>query len=126
MSSAFAASEHLELLAGGFSFPTSLTFDEAGTIYVVESGLPFGGAQAGGRVWRLEGDGNRRLIADHLRPPVNGLTYYQGNLYLSEGGHPGRISRLTLSGEGSAQNPGSINSGFMDRCGHWPDASSLR
>lgn len=99
MSSAFAASEHLELLAGGFSFPTSLTFDEAGTIYVVESGLPFGGAQAGGRVWRLEGDGNRRLIADHLRPPVNGLTYYQGNLYLSEGGHPGRISRLTLSGE---------------------------
>jgi len=89
----------LELVADGFSFPTSITFDEAGTPYIAESGLPFGGAQRGGRVWRLEGDGSRTLLIEGLRPPVNGLTYYQGSLYVSEGGHPARISRLDLDGQ---------------------------
>ena len=86
-------------MAEGFSFPTSLTFDETGTAYIAEAGLPFGGAQPGGRVWKLEQDGQRSLLAQNLRQPVNGLTSYQGSLYLSEGGHPaapGRISRLDL------------------------------
>jgi glucose/arabinose dehydrogenase len=90
--------DRLELLAEGFSFPTSLTFDEEGNLYVAESGLPFGGAPPGGQVWRLEPSGSRVLMADHLRPPGNGLTYHQGGPYLSEGGHPGRISRLDLDG----------------------------
>ncbi len=89
----------LELVAGGFSFPTSLTFDDAGVAYVAEAGLPFGGAAPGGRVWRLRGNGDRSCLIDGLRPPVNGLTWYEGGLYVSEGGHPARISRL---GSGAA------------------------
>ena len=91
----------LELIAEGLSFPTSLTFDESGTPYVAEAGLPFGGAQPGGRVWKIGPDGHRTLLAQNLRQPVNGLIFYQGSLYLSEGGHPGssgRISRLDLDG----------------------------
>jgi glucose/arabinose dehydrogenase len=88
----------LELVAEEVSFPTSLTFDDSGTPYVAESGLPFGGAQPGGRIWRLERDGSRTLLAEGLRPPVNGLTYHQGGLYVSEGGHPARISRFDLDG----------------------------
>src|SRR5437660_10490187 len=90
---------HLELVADGFSFPTSLTFDEAGASYIAEAGLPFGGARPGGRVWKIGQDGQRTLLAQNLRQPVNGLTIYQGSLSLSEGGHPGdscRISRLDL------------------------------
>jgi glucose/arabinose dehydrogenase len=93
------SSGSFELVADGFSFPTSLTFDEVGTAYVAESGLPFGGAPAGGRIWRLGPDGMRSLLVQGLRPPVNGLTYHQGSLYVSEGGHPGRISRFDLDGE---------------------------
>src|SRR5438128_1724045 len=92
-------SNALELVADGFSFPTSLTFDETGTIYIAESGLPFGGAPRGGRIWRIARDGNRSLLAEGLREPVNGLTFYKGSLYVSEGGHPGRISRLELNGQ---------------------------
>jgi glucose/arabinose dehydrogenase len=92
-------SGRLELVATGFSFPTSLTFDEKGTTYVAEAGLPFGGARPGGRIWRIDHDGDRSLLADGLRHPVNGLTYYRGSLYVSEGGHPGRISRLDLDGQ---------------------------
>jgi hypothetical protein len=62
----------LSLVGEGFSFPTSVTCDEAGMIYVAESGLPFGGAPPGGRVWRLAPDGHRRLLPD-------------GKLYFSQG-----------------------------------------
>lgn len=92
-------SGRLELVADGFSFPTSLTFDESGTPYVAEAGLPFGGASRGGRIWQIAHDGKRLLLAEDLRPPVNGLTFHKGDLYVSEGGHPGRISRLDLRGE---------------------------
>lgn len=89
----------LELVADGFSFPTSLTFDHTGVAYIAESGLPFAGAPPGGRIWRIAAHGNHTCVADGLRSPVNGLTYHQGSLYVSEGGHPGRISRLALTGE---------------------------
>ncbi len=89
----------LELVADGFSFPTSLAFDDEGTAYVAEAGLPFGGAAPGGRIWRLAPRGNRELVVDGLRPPVNGLTFHAGFLYVSEGGHPGRISRFDRAGQ---------------------------
>ena len=92
---------HLELVAEGFSFPTSLTFDGEGAAYIAEAGLPFGGAPPGGRVWKLGRDGQRSQLARDLRQPVNGLTFSRGSLYLSEGGHPGgagRLSRLDLDG----------------------------
>lgn len=90
----------LELVADGFSFPTSLAVGADGTFYVAESGLPFGGAAPGGRVWRLAPGGGRALLAEDLRPPVNGLTLHEGRLYVSEGGHPARISRFDLEGRG--------------------------
>jgi glucose/arabinose dehydrogenase len=90
----------LEPVANGLCFPTSLTFDYGGTAYVAEAGLPFGGAPSGGRIWRLPLDGRQHtLLAQGLRPPVNGLTFHEGCLYVSEGGHPGRISRLELNGK---------------------------
>lgn len=89
----------LELVAEGFSFPTSLAFDEEGLIYVAESGLPFAGATSGGRVWQVEPDGEHVLLIRGLRAPVNGLTFHQESFYISEGGHPGRISRLDADGQ---------------------------
>jgi glucose/arabinose dehydrogenase len=96
--SADTTAGRLELAADGLSFPTSLTFDPTGVAYIAEAGLPFGSAPAGGRVWQLERRGNRRLLADGLAPPVNGLTFYDGGLYVSEAGPPGRISRFELDG----------------------------
>jgi len=88
----------LELIADGFSFPTSLAFDDEGGMYVAESGLPFGGAAPGGRVWRVGSDSQRELLIENLRAPVNGLTLHRGSLYVSEGGHPARISCFDLHG----------------------------
>lgn len=90
---------NLELVAADLSFPTGVTFGDEGAVYVAESGLPFGGAPAGGRIWRLDGAGTRTLIAEGLRPPVNGVTFHDGGLYVSEAGHPARISRFELDGQ---------------------------
>lgn len=93
--------DQFDLIWAGLSFPTGIAFDESGATYVAESGLPFGGAPAGGRVLRMGPDGATTVVIDRLRPPVNGLTYFQGSFYVSEGGHPGRISRVTADGRRS-------------------------
>ncbi len=87
----------LELVADGFSFPTSVAFDDHGVAHVAESGLPFGGAAPGGRVWRVGRGGEKVLLEEGFAPPVNGLTFHDDGLYLSEGGR-GCISRLEPGG----------------------------
>jgi glucose/arabinose dehydrogenase len=87
-----------ELVADGWHFPTSLALGSDGTVYLAESGLPFAGAPPAGRVWQIEADGERVLLAEDLRAPVNGLHLHDDALFVSEGGHPGRISQLNLDG----------------------------
>src|SRR5262245_20733353 len=81
-----------ELVAQGFDFPTSVARADDGTASVSESGLPFGGARAGGRIVRVEPDGRRMTVLDGLRQPVNGLAWHAGGFCIAEGGFPGRIS----------------------------------
>lgn len=83
-------------VATGLQFPTSLAFDDAGGVFVAESGLAFGGAAPGGKVWRLAG-GDRTLLADELAAPVTGLCWFEGDLFVSEGG-AGRITRVDAGG----------------------------
>ena len=48
-------------------------------------------------MWPLDPDGrSRRLLAEGLGVPVNGLVFDDGWLSVGEGGQPGRISRLGL------------------------------
>lgn len=89
----------MRVVASDLNFPTSLAFDAEGVPYIAESGLPLDGAPRGGRVLRLLCDGQRECLVQGLRVPVTGLVYHEGYLYVSEGGYPGRISRLSLSGE---------------------------
>src|SRR6266850_1823525 len=84
----------MELVADNLNFPTSVAIGSDGTLFVAESGLPFGGAPSGGVVSKVIEIGSRIRLADRLRPPVNGLIWHEGSLIVSEGGNPGRISRL--------------------------------
>src|SRR5258706_2290263 len=84
----------LELILDEFSFPTSLVLSRDGSFYIAESGLAFDSAPPGGRIWHVTPRGDRTLLVENLRAPVNGLTLHEGRLYVSEGGYPGRISHF--------------------------------
>jgi glucose/arabinose dehydrogenase len=84
-------------VAKNLNFPTSVALDDEGGIYIAESGVPFDGAPAGGVVWRIHADGSRTCLLRELRWPVNGVAHSDGWLFISEGGYPGRISRLSLA-----------------------------
>lgn len=85
-----------EVLVGGLSFPTSVTRSPDGDLYVAESGLPLGGARPGGRVSRLV-DGTLEVVAEGFAPPVNGVTWHDGALYVTEAG-AGRLVRVDAHG----------------------------
>jgi glucose/arabinose dehydrogenase len=83
-----------ELLAGGLTYPTGVDFDADGVAHVTEAGLPFGGAPAGGAVVRIE-RGRPVTVVAGLRPPVNGLAFHEGRLFVTQGGAPAEISRYS-------------------------------
>ncbi len=82
-----------ERVVGGLDFPTSIAFDDGGALWVAESGLPFDGARPGGRVRR-----GADVLVEGLRAPLNGLLWHDGGWIVSEGGRPGRLSRLEVDG----------------------------
>jgi glucose/arabinose dehydrogenase len=87
----------MQPVARNLNFPTSVTLDAEGRMYIAESGVAFDGAPSGGAVSRVNPDGTLTRLYDGLRSPVNGLAYSNGSLFISEGGYPGRISRLSLT-----------------------------
>src|SRR5689334_17516112 len=87
----------MQPVAQNLNFPTSVTLDAEGGIYIAESGVAFDGAPSGGVISRVNSDGTLTRLYDGLRSPVNGLVYSNGWLFISEGGYPGRISRLSLT-----------------------------
>src|ERR1700759_1878441 len=97
MSTATPQTLELTKVTDGLNFPTSLTFGPDGTAYVAESGLPFAGAPRGGRILRLDGDEPTVLLGS-LAPPVNGVTYHDGHLYVTVGGTQSQILRLPVVG----------------------------
>ena len=86
----------MKTFVSNLNFPTSLAQGPDGTLYIAESGLPFGHAPKGGRVLRVDPDGHCECLLSELREPVNGLLWHDHGLIVAEGGKPGRISRLNL------------------------------
>jgi glucose/arabinose dehydrogenase len=88
----------LEVVVDDLAFPSSIAFDEEGNAYIGETGIGFGGAPRGGRVWKVAPGGEKSLLARDLGQPLTGLVYHDGSLWVSQGSNPGRISRLELDG----------------------------
>jgi glucose/arabinose dehydrogenase len=86
--------EDIELVVNGLDWPTSIAFDEAGHAYVGESGLPFGCSAPGGRILRIDADGERAVVAGGLGHPLTGVVLHDGALWASQGSNPARIDRI--------------------------------
>lgn len=87
-----------EVVVDGLNFPTSIAFDPSGALIVAESGLPFGGAPAGGRIVRFAGGDGKTVLVDGLAPPVNGILVTDTGMFVSVGGYPSELMHVALDG----------------------------
>jgi glucose/arabinose dehydrogenase len=92
----------IEAVVQGLSFPTGLTFDESGRIYLVESGYSYGEVWTIPRLLRVDPGGVLTTIAaGGDNGPWTGVAFHDGSFYVTEGGalHGGRLLRITPQGE---------------------------
>lgn len=80
------------------TFPTAITFNEIGEMFVLESGYSAGNVWSPARFLKVNPDGSVTEIIRGLTPPVLGFTWYKGNFYAAESSYPGQITRITPSG----------------------------
>ncbi len=91
----------IEVVATGLTFPTGLTFDEQGNIYVVESGYSYGETWTEPRLLQLRPSSTPTVIARGVKNgPWNGVTFHNGNFYVAEGGelNGGKILKISKQG----------------------------
>ncbi|MFU1796065.1 PQQ-dependent sugar dehydrogenase [Paenibacillus azoreducens] len=95
----------LERFVSGLTFPTVMTFDLQGNIYVAEAGFAYGTKPGKGRVVRIEPNGSFTEIAGGFGGPVTGIAWHDGYLYVAagdigeeHGAGCGQIIRLALDG----------------------------
>jgi glucose/arabinose dehydrogenase len=89
----------IEAVATGLTFPTGVTFDDRGRIYVTEAGYSYGNVVTTPRLLRIGPDGGVTEIARGSNPPWTGVAHREGAFYIA-GGHmaPGQILRVTPDG----------------------------
>jgi glucose/arabinose dehydrogenase len=80
----------IEVVEKDLNTPISLTLTEENEILIGDAGITSGS----GKVYLLTATGPR-LIADGFNPPLTGITYFKGSIYVT---HRGVITRLGADG----------------------------
>ncbi|MDP2312653.1 MAG: PQQ-dependent sugar dehydrogenase [Pseudomonadota bacterium] len=90
----------IEVVATGLTFPTAVTFDDAGGIYVVEAGYAYGEVFTTPRILEVLPGGGLRPVVSGENPPWTGAVWHEGAFYIAEGGQidGGRIVRARPNG----------------------------
>lgn len=96
----------IEKVVEGLTFPTVITFDDRGNMYLAEAGYAYGAKPGEGRILKVDSNGETEEVAGGFAGPVTGLTWNTGNFYIAEGGTGkeadpgcGKITKLSPDGE---------------------------
>jgi glucose/arabinose dehydrogenase len=90
------------LVAEGFTFPTSVTFDDKGTPYVVESGYAYGEVFLEPKLFRVEANGKyTEVVRGENNGPWTSVYFHNGSFIVAEGGQlkGGKILRISTDGK---------------------------
>ncbi len=90
----------VQVVAEGFTFPTDVTFDDAGSVYVLEAGYSYGEVFTVPRLLRLGPNGDAEVVATGDSGPWNGVAYSEGAFYIAgKDGDEGAILRVDPDGQ---------------------------
>ena len=96
----------IEQVVGGLTYPTSLTWDDAGTLYVAEAGGGLNPEQlTPSRILRVENAQTQELVNltdEGVFASVVGLTFSDGTFFVThrnEGDLTGAVSSVSMNGE---------------------------
>jgi glucose/arabinose dehydrogenase len=92
----------IEAVAEGFTFPTGITSDDEGNLYLTESGYSYGEVFTTPKLIRIDREGKQTVIAEgENNGPWTSVFYYENYLYVSEGGQlkGGKVLKISPSGE---------------------------
>jgi glucose/arabinose dehydrogenase len=81
----------VEVAVDKLMYPSCLTFDEQGVMYVAECGYMPGDDSQPARILRIKGKGEteREVVTDKLSAPITDILWHNGKLHVS---HKGKIS----------------------------------
>jgi glucose/arabinose dehydrogenase len=91
----------IETVVRGLTYPSGITFDESGRLYVIEAGYSYGEEWTEPKLLRIGEDGKSAVIAmGGKNGPWNGVSFYKGYFYISEGGEleGGKILKVSMDG----------------------------
>jgi glucose/arabinose dehydrogenase len=75
-----------EVVARDLVYPTAITFDDRGNVYIAEAGYAYGDLAAPARVLRVSPAGGFEVVADQLTGPVTDILWNRGRLLISQRG----------------------------------------
>ncbi len=107
----------IEKVVSGLTYPTSVTWDDDGTMYVAEAGGQFLEEPAPSRILRVDlagGDVEEfvDLFAEGMTDPIGGMSWFDGNFYITHrdaADRSGAVSRVSSDGTVTQ-----LFSGFLD------------
>ncbi len=91
----------IEVVTEKLTFPTAVTFDESGTVYVIEAGYAYGEVFLEPKLFRVDADGSTKVIySGQKNGPWTGVTFHNGHFYIAEGGQleGGKILKVDKTG----------------------------
>ena len=91
----------LDPVVTGLTYPTSVTFDDEGNVFVGEAGYSYGPAKSDGmgRILKVGMNGKITEVARGFRGPMTSITWHNGFFYVAEGAYPGSIVRVSKDGQ---------------------------
>jgi glucose/arabinose dehydrogenase len=90
-----------ELVVDDLTFPSAAAFDDNGNLYVIETGYSYGEVWIDPQLIKIGSDGSKTVMAKGGKNgPWSGLTFYDGNFYIAEGGtlEGGKILKVSTDG----------------------------
>ena len=107
----------IEKVVTGLTYPTSVAWDDGGTMYVAEAGGQFLEEPAPSRIFRVDPASGERteflnLFEEGATDPIGGMSWYDGNFYITHrdaDDRTGAVSRVSPEGEVTQ-----LFSGFID------------